>query len=30
MKIPKNLDLVIGLYNAQVLRAVKYGLRDVD
>jgi hypothetical protein len=30
MKLPKNLDMVLGLEDAQVLRAVNYGLRDVD
>jgi hypothetical protein len=30
MKLPKNLDLVLGLEDAQVLKAVNYGLRDVD
>lgn len=30
MKLPQNLDVVLGLEDAQVLKAVNFGLRDVD
>ncbi len=30
MKLPKNIEVVLGLEDAQVLKAVNFGLRDVD
>ena len=30
MKLPINLDILFGLEDAQVLKAVNFGLRDVD